>query len=129
MPEVKKRKPRQESVGPEDAAIGARIRLARSEKGLTLADVSQQYNISVQQLQKYEKGLNRVSAKLLNRLSKTFAKDIRWFFSDIEDSEISPNVDADNKFFASGAKYLQKINDAQLKRIALAVLKHLSEQE
>ena len=53
-----------------DARIGARIRLMRLHKGMSLADLGQKLNISFQQMQKYEKGTNRVSDSHMATIAK-----------------------------------------------------------
>lgn|SRR5215831_10342132 len=45
-----------------DAAIGHRIRIERSARGITQTELATSVGISFQQLQKYEKGTNRITA-------------------------------------------------------------------
>ena len=66
-----------------DEFIGARIRERRHVLGISQADLAETLGVSFQQIQKYEKGVNRVSAarlfaicKALNvSLSSMFARD------------------------------------------------------
>jgi len=53
-----------------DEAIGRRIRARRTELGLSQEQVAQAIGVSFQQLQKYEKGVNRVSASKLYALGQ-----------------------------------------------------------
>jgi transcriptional regulator with XRE-family HTH domain len=48
-----------------DRQIGAKIRLRRVELGLSQSDLSDRIGVTFQQIQKYEKGSNRVSASML----------------------------------------------------------------
>ncbi|MHB8286567.1 MAG: helix-turn-helix domain-containing protein [Caulobacteraceae bacterium] len=52
-----------------DLAIGHALRSARKDRGLSQASLAHSVRVSQQQLQKYEKGKNRVSAMMLIRLA------------------------------------------------------------
>lgn len=48
-----------------DREIGARVRRARKERGLTQTQLGEALNVSFQQVQKYERGTNRISSSAL----------------------------------------------------------------
>ena len=50
------------SAGLHDVEIGKRIKAHRRMKGLSQADLAEMLGVSFQQVQKYEKGVNRISA-------------------------------------------------------------------
>ncbi|HYG27695.1 MAG TPA: helix-turn-helix transcriptional regulator [Caulobacteraceae bacterium] len=58
--------------GHHDVEIGARVRLRRKALGVTQAQLAQGLDLTFQQVQKYERGVNRISAtalvKIANRL-------------------------------------------------------------
>jgi len=56
-------------VSERDVAIGARIRLRRREVGLTQTDLANALGLTFQQIQKYERGINRVAASRLSLLA------------------------------------------------------------
>ena len=56
--------------GPIDHAIGERIRGRRVELGLTQDQLARRVGISYQQIQKYERGANRISASRLWQLAR-----------------------------------------------------------
>ena len=66
-----------------DAAVGARIRNLRLRSGLSQTEVGEQVGVSFQQIQKYEKGTNRVSAGRLAQLAKLFGVSIAAFYSEV----------------------------------------------
>ena len=66
-----------------EKAIGWRVRDARSDKGWSQANLGDALGITFQQIQKYEKGVNRVSASTLYRIAKLLGKPIEWFFMDL----------------------------------------------
>ena len=53
------------SPHPIDVAVGARVRQRRTELGLSQSDLGQQIGLTFQQIQKYERGSNRISASKL----------------------------------------------------------------
>lgn len=55
---------------PIDVLVGTNIRLNRLEKGITQSALAEALDLSFQQIQKYEKGVNRVSASMLVHISK-----------------------------------------------------------
>jgi transcriptional regulator with XRE-family HTH domain len=63
-----------------DQHVARRLRAARREKGLSQEAVSGLLGLTFQQLQKYEKGTNRVPVGRLAMLCHYYGKDIRWFF-------------------------------------------------
>lgn len=67
-----------------DIAVGARLKLARKEKGFTQQDLAIQLGMSFQQVQKYEKGMNRISAGTLFDVSVALNKPISWFYDDAD---------------------------------------------
>ena len=70
---------KQRSSTPADKFMGARLRAARIEAKITQAELGEQLGISFQQIQKYEKGVNRLSAARLNDVAAYFGKPATWF--------------------------------------------------
>ena len=54
---------------PVDIAVGARIRLLRKLRGLSQQALAEAAGVTFQQIQKYERGANRVSASMLARIA------------------------------------------------------------
>ena len=67
--------------------IGRRLALRRRELRLTLAQLSERCHVSLQQIQRYEIGLNVVSAPMLWQLSKCLEVPIGYFFEELEEDE------------------------------------------
>lgn len=65
---AKSPKPRAHTA--EDVEIGQRIKIQRRAKGLSQDALGDQLGISFQQVQKYEKGVNRVGAARLKEISR-----------------------------------------------------------
>ncbi|WP_433996829.1 helix-turn-helix domain-containing protein [Bradyrhizobium liaoningense] len=64
-----KQQPSTRGVGDIDAEIGQRIRLIRIERNLSQQGLGEVLGVSFQQVQKYEKGKNRVSAARLSEIA------------------------------------------------------------
>lgn len=63
-----------------DAHVGQRIRLRRTLLGMSQTQLGQAINLTFQQIQKYERGTNRVSAGMLYRISTVLDVPVSFFF-------------------------------------------------
>ena len=63
-----------------DRHVGARMCAARLETGKSQTEVAESLGLTFQQVQKYEKGTNRISAGKLYELSRLFDKPVQFFF-------------------------------------------------
>ena len=63
-----------------DIHVGARIRMRRKSMGLSQTQLADSVGITFQQLQKYERGANRVSASKLYGMAVTLQTSVAWFF-------------------------------------------------
>ena len=69
---------------PVDVHVGKRIRLRRTLLGYSQQYMARQLGLTFQQLQKYEKGLNRVGASRLYDISKVLKVSMDFFFEDMD---------------------------------------------
>lgn len=65
---------------PIDVSVGARIRLARKALGLSQQALAESVGITFQQIQKYERGANRVSASMLAKIARTLETPVAELF-------------------------------------------------
>ena len=65
---------------PYDVQVGYRIRALRIARRLSQAELGQALGVSFQQIQKYEKGVNRVSAGRLQRVAELFEVPVTSLF-------------------------------------------------
>jgi transcriptional regulator with XRE-family HTH domain len=63
-----------------DKHVGAKIRLRRLTLGLSQTNLGDAVDITFQQVQKYEKGTNRVSASRIQQLAKVLSVPVSFFF-------------------------------------------------
>ncbi len=72
-----------------DNIIGQRIGQLRVAKGMTRQKLAELLGITHQQLQKYERGINRITASRLLEVSKNLETSVNYFYEGLED-EIPP---------------------------------------
>ena len=71
---------RKRRAGAEDAEIGRKIRALRLERGLSQSGLADGIGLTFQQVQKYEKGTNRVSAGRLQKIADMLNTPVMFFF-------------------------------------------------
>ena len=76
MPENKKK------PNPIDIHVGGRIRLRRNMLGMSQEKLGENLGITFQQIQKYEKGTNRVGASRLQAIASILEVPVAFFFED-----------------------------------------------
>jgi transcriptional regulator with XRE-family HTH domain len=76
-----------------DAEIGRRIRALRLERGLSQTDLGNLLGVTFQQIQKYERGANRVAAGRLQRVAEALEVPITFFYEGSTSGEDRGDVD------------------------------------
>ena len=97
--------------------IGIRLKQKRTEKNLTQTKVANALNVTFQQIQKYEKGTNGLSASRIQALSNYLNVPISYFFEGFTEFKEEFNLENNridmqflNKLFASlSNEYRQKL--------------------
>jgi len=126
---------------PTDVHVGSRIRLRRNMLGMSQEKLGETLGITFQQIQKYEKGTNRVGASRLQAISEVLSVPVAFFFEDApahnftgqglaEDASANLTLD-----FATSTEGLQlsrafvKIKDTKIRRKVLDLIKALGVEE
>lgn len=89
---------------PVDIHVGQKLREFRTLRGLSQDHLAQALDISFQQVQKYERGANRISASRLHQLSAILGVPVGAFFEDLAaptEYRNAPGVDAEFERMAS----------------------------
>jgi transcriptional regulator with XRE-family HTH domain len=131
---VNKKKP-----NPIDIHVGSRIRLRRTMLGMSQEKLGESLGITFQQIQKYEKGTNRVGASRLQNISNILNVPVSFFFEDAPgNSANSPSGMAEASSsnyvvdFLSSSEGLQlnrafvKIGDPKVRRKLVELVKALA---
>ena len=80
---------------PVDVHVGKRIRHRRWMNGTTQQQLAEAVGIKFQQIQKYETGMNRVSASRLWDIANVLNVSISFFFEGLDESERAPGKSTD----------------------------------
>jgi transcriptional regulator with XRE-family HTH domain len=113
---------------PIDAAVGLRIRNIRKTLGLSQAALGVAVGVTFQQMQKYERAANRVSASKLVEIARTLKVRPRDLLADYDDDD-GPTID----LAAASPDALElmdafaKIESPVLRRAALKLVRNLSQ--
>lgn len=75
-----------------DVHVGKRLHVRRSLLGLSQEKLANAVGLTFQQIQKYEKGMNRVSAGRLYKLASVLDVPVSYFFENVEAASIVPPV-------------------------------------
>ena len=81
---------------PVDAHVGSRVRLRRMLLGMSQERLGESMGLTFQQVQKYEKGVNRIGASRLFQISKILDVPVQFFF------EEAPHIPSDGSTQARG---------------------------
>ena len=74
-----------------DVHVGSRVRERRKMMGMSQEKLGEKLGITFQQIQKYEKGTNRIGASRLQRISEILDVPVSYFFPD-QASDASPGM-------------------------------------
>lgn len=126
------------SANPIDIHVGKRLRLRRSILGMSQENLAEILGITFQQVQKYEKGINRVSASRLHEIAKALNVSISFFFEAVEEedglglgfaenSEEFAAEDVKNRESMALLKAYYQISDPKIRKKALELIKSLAD--
>jgi len=125
---------------PIDVHVGSRIRLRRAMVGMSQEKLGESLGITFQQVQKYEKGTNRVGASRLQNIAAVLNVPVSFFFEDaptgnaeaatgMAESSSSYVVD-----FLSSSEGLQlnrafvKVSDPKVRRKIIDLVRSLADE-
>ena len=78
---------------PVDAHVGNRVRLRRTLLGMNQTQLGEALGLTFQQVQKYERGFNRIGASRLWQLSQILDVPVSFFFDELVDEAKAPPPD------------------------------------
>jgi len=87
---------------PVDQHVGSRVRLRRMLLGMSQERLGESMGLTFQQVQKYEKGVNRIGASRLFQISKILDVPVQFFFEEAShvDGRRAPGMaEADSETF------------------------------
>jgi len=135
MPKVNPRGP-----NPIDQHVGSRVRLRRQLKKMSQEKLGDELGVTFQQVQKYERGANRVGASRLYRLSRVLEVPVQFFFEGLgEQTALTGLAEGDQTpvvydFIQSSdgvslAESFSRISDSKVRRRVLELVRTLASEE
>ena len=116
-----------------DIHVGKKIRTQRMMSGISQSELGDRIGVTFQQIQKYEKGANRVSASRLVEIANAMSIDVRSFFDEF-DAQDNDNQATRDEFVVSrqglqlNAAFLSIRNEAVRTRI-LKLVQEIAQSE
>ena len=107
---------------PVDIHVGARLRQRRTIVGLSQTKLSESVGLTFQQIQKYERGTNRISSSRLYEFAKVLAVPVSYFFDEMPSKALSgrPLPAHGRKGFGEAGSPFKQEKDPPSKRKARA---------
>jgi transcriptional regulator with XRE-family HTH domain len=125
---------------PVDAHVGSRVRLRRMLLGMSQERLGESMGLTFQQVQKYEKGVNRIGASRLFQISKILDVPVQFFFEEApysgDGNAVRGMVESDSEAFIleflNSREGLElnrafvKIGDAKVRKSVVDLVRALS---
>ena len=120
------------SVNAIDRHVGARIRMQRMVRGLSQTKLGEAVGVSFQQIQKYEKGTNRVSSSRLQLIAAVLKVAPDFFFAETSATKaVSNETTFIDEFISSPhgialSRAFTKISDTKLRRKIVLLIEEIA---
>ena len=108
---------------PIDRHVGTRIKARRLIRGMTQEDLAQAVSLSFQQVQKYERGANRVSAGRLYELARALSVPIQYFFDEFREEAEDGTLILTLREEHADMEMVDRIGDPEISELARAFIK------
>jgi len=112
---------------PLDALIGRKLKYLRIKEGWSRAEFSKMCSVTHQQIQKYEKALNRISVSRLKEFAIIFNVGIGYF--DQEDDSLPALPKEKQKEYTNLMKYFLRIENEEIKDSLYLLIKNLFKEQ
>lgn len=125
---------------PVDLHVGARVRMRRKFLGMSQEALAEMIDLTFQQVQKYERGSNRISASKLYEISKALKAPIAYFFEGYGEAESAEGFsESESEQFVHGflmttegielAEAFPRIRNTKYRRRILELVRTLAEDD
>ena len=129
--------PNRSSVGarriePHDIEVGRRIRVRRLERQMSQTELATQLGVTFQQVQKYEKGANRVGAARLQRIAEALDVPISFFFSNADggsESHESVMPFLETAYAVRLVRAFSRISDREVQRSMVDLIERIADSD
>ena len=89
------------SPNPTDKHVGARVRMRRMMLGMSQTKLGDGLDLTFQQVQKYEKGANRIGASRLQHIAIILQVSVSFFFEGLPESQQGGMTEAPSPAYVS----------------------------
>jgi transcriptional regulator with XRE-family HTH domain len=119
---------KQRSAGKPDIEMGKKIRLRRVEQRISQSDLGEKLGVSFQQVQKYEKGVNRVGAARLQQIANALDVPVTFFYdSDNKTREVESLLFLDSAFSLRLLRAYSRIKSQAVQRQMVTLMEAIAE--
>jgi len=134
---IEKRVPKKQA-NPIDIQVGNRVRIRRMLIGMSQERLGDLLGLTFQQVQKYEKGVNRIGAGRLFEMSRILNVPVDFFYEGVNAQSAQPGTDGEGapvmEFVSSGegmqlSLAFMKIKDGKVRKRVLDLVKSLADEE
>ena len=110
---------------PVDVYVGTRIRQRRSLLGMSQSKVGEAVGLTFQQIQKYERGSNRIGSSRLYEFAKVLDVPVSYFFDEMPSNALSgrPMSGRGRKGFGEAGTPFEQEKDPLIKRETLELVR------
>src|SRR5471032_2475052 len=124
------KKMKQRSAGKPDIEMGKKIRLRRVEQRISQSDLGEKLGVSFQQVQKYEKGVNRVGASRLQQIATALDVPVTFFYdSDSKTREVESLLFLDSAFSLRLLRAYSRIKSQTVQRQLVSLMESIAANE
>jgi transcriptional regulator with XRE-family HTH domain len=128
-------------ANPVDPQVGSRVKLRRMLIGMSQERLGELLGLTFQQVQKYEKGVNRIGAGRLWDVARILGVSIDYFYEGVSANVSGPRGFSENdasspvmEFLSTGeglqlSVSFMRIKDAKVRKRVLDLVKSLSEEK
>ena len=112
---------------PIDVAVGERLRIRRTLMGLSQSSLADDLGLTFQQVQKYEKGANRISASKLYNMAILLDVPVSYFFDGVERNDNDQHdVSISKRETLELVRAFYKIDNPETRQSLVALIKAMS---
>jgi len=128
---------RQKSPSPIDKHVGSRVRMRRLMLNMSQEKLADALGLTFQQVQKYEKGSNRIGASRLHHIASTLQVPVAFFFEgasgQLTGAENGPSPAYINDFLSTSeglslARSFVQIKDRKTRQYIVALVAQISDK-
>jgi transcriptional regulator with XRE-family HTH domain len=128
---------------PTDKHVGSRVRMRRMMLGMSQEKLGDALGLTFQQVQKYEKGTNRIGASRLQQISQILQVQVSFFFEGAPSAQLGTKTDSMGEapspayvsdFLATSdglalTKAFMRIDDSKLRRRIVDLVEQIASRE